>query len=160
VLTSNKKAKNKRHPLLIYKDGTIKTFIISCTFFFSFVSFGCTDFSGKYYNTDNDENDTFKMFQSGCESIVFDAFATKFNFDGKDQLFFEMGDSKVYLNNRFDSDKWILQSKTVTSLGNGSFEYDIIVTERSLNSDSDIVDIISYPDGRSEPRKVITRRVR
>lgn len=138
----------------------MKTLIVALsTFLISTVSFGCTDFTGKYYDGDgSDENNTFKMFQSGCESIEFDGMSTKFRFDGKDQLFIQMGDSKVYLNNRFEADKWIMQTKTVTPLNEGGFGYEIVLTERSLNSDSDIIDVSHYDDGRSITR--ITKRVK
>ena len=137
---------------------TMKTLIIALsTFFISSVSFGCADFSGKYYDGDgSDDNNTFKMFQNGCESIEFDGMSTKFKFDGKDQLFIQIGDSKVFINNRLQADKWIIQTKTVTPLDEGGFGYDIVLTERSLNLDFDIVDVIYYDDGRSST-KIIKR---
>jgi hypothetical protein len=125
----------------------------------NFSAYACTDFTGKFYNSeDEDENNTFEMFQNGCESIDLGD-GMIFDFDGKDKLFIQMGDSKVYVNNRLEGEKWILLAKTVTPLSNGTEEVDTIISERTLNADLDIIDHLHYADGSAPPWTRIIKRV-
>lgn len=128
-------------------------------FFISFTSHACTDFSGKFYDGDgSDENNTFKMYQAGCEYIEFDGWETKFAFDGKERLFLTIGDIKVYISNRLEDDKWIQKTTSVTTLEDGTLAYEWIKSEKTLNSDLDILSINQHDNGNITMS--ITKRVK
>lgn len=113
----------------------------------SFNSFGCTDFSGKYYYSEDSNNRTYNMIQSGCESIqkYDDKSEMTFNFDGKEKLLLEIdrGDTfvQVYISNTLEADKWIMQYKIKYTDKDGLIYYEKSWTENALNNEKDLVTV-------------------